>query len=160
MLTSGMMITGSVVASGDSAAATPHSQSGDLTPTHSGSTASHASGATANPSETQTTASTTPQKPAKAHPVTMLEAIKWVIDANKIPLSRKTNVSFQNLSSADKDYAYAKTAQEKSMIGKNANLAQQISCDTYMVFKGLAEGWKMPAYTDVKTAYWNKAQEL
>ncbi len=92
--------------------------------------------------------------------VTMLEAIKYVLKENKIPLSKKTDVSFQNLSKSSSDYAYAKTAQEKAMIGKNANVAQQISCDTYMVFKWIAEGRKIGTYSDVKGAYRDKAKEL
>ncbi|MBO4203607.1 hypothetical protein J5893_02110 [bacterium] len=90
----------------------------------------------------------------------MLEAIKYVLQQNNVPLSKKTDVSFQNLSTSHPDYPYAKTAQEKAMIGKNANVAQQISCGTYMVFKGIVEKWNVGSYTDVKAAYRKKAKEL
>ena len=106
-----------------------------------------------------TEATATPSRPT-IYAVTMLEAIKYVLQQNNVPLSKKTDVSFQNLSTSHPDYPYAKTAQEKAMIGKNANVAQQISCGTYMVFKGIVEKWNVGSYTDVKAAYRKKAKEL
>ena len=90
----------------------------------------------------------------------MMEAIKYVIDTNAIPLSTKTDISFTTLSKSHTDYAYFKTAYEKRMIGKNTDPVKQISCETYMVIKGLGEGRSVGSYTDVKVAYRRKAEEL
>ena len=92
--------------------------------------------------------------------VSMMEAVKHVITTNAIPLSRKTDISFTTLSKSHADYAYFITAYEKRMIGKNTEPNKQISCDTYMVIKGLGEGWNVGNYSDVKAAYWKKAEEL
>jgi hypothetical protein len=90
----------------------------------------------------------------------MMDAIKHVIDTNHIPLSTKTDISFTTLSKSNTNYAYFKTAYEKRMIGKNTDPTKQISCDTYMVIKGIGEGRNVGSYTDVKAAYWKKAEEV
>ncbi|GHW02499.1 hypothetical protein AGMMS50249_2850 [candidate division SR1 bacterium] len=103
---------------------------------------------------------TTSNKPTGTAPVSMIESLKYLFDSQKVSLSTKTSTSFDYIKSASPDYKYAQTAYEKRMIGKNSNLNQQISCETYMVFKGLLAGRKVGSYTDVKAAYRNKASEL
>lgn len=92
--------------------------------------------------------------------VSMMDAIKHVIDVNTIPLSTKTDISFTSLSTSHANYAYFRTAYEKKMIGKNTDPSKQISCETYMVIKGLGEGRAVGSYSNVKAAYRQKAQEL
>lgn len=92
--------------------------------------------------------------------ITMVDALKHIIDANAIPLSTKTDVSFSSLTSSNEDYKYFKTAYEKRMIGKNTEPYKQISCETYIVIKGLAENRSVGNYTDIKAAYRKKAEEL
>jgi hypothetical protein len=90
----------------------------------------------------------------------MLEALKHVIDTVGIPLSTKTDITFTNISKNTSDYAYFQTAYEKRMIGKTTDPSKQISCETYMVIKGLGENWQVGNYTDIKAAYRKKAEEL
>jgi hypothetical protein len=92
--------------------------------------------------------------------VTMIDAIKHVIDVNSIPLSTKTDIAFTSVSKTNSNYPYFKTAYEKRMIGKNTDPSKQISCETYMVIKGLGEGRAVGNYTDVKAAYWQQAEKL
>jgi hypothetical protein len=90
----------------------------------------------------------------------MLEALKYVIDTAGIPLSTKTDINFTSISKNNSDYAYLKTAYEKRMIGKTTDPSKQISCETYIVIKGLGENWQVGNYTDIKVAYRKKAEEL
>ncbi|MDR0282031.1 MAG: hypothetical protein LBI53_01545 [Candidatus Peribacteria bacterium] len=46
------------------------------------------------------------------------------------------------------------------MIGKATEANKQISCDTYIVIKGIGEGWNVGNYTDIKAAYRSKAEQL
>lgn len=89
--------------------------------------------------------------------LTMLEAIKYVLEKNAIPLSTAKNVKFKYLATTDEDYPYMKTALEKRMIGSTTDPKMPISCDIYMVIKGLAENWTVGATSDVKAAYWELA---
>lgn len=113
---------------------------------------------TANTTTTPSTPSTT--TPAVVKDITMIEAIKHVIEANNLPLSKKTDISFSYMNKNNADYTYFKTAYETKMIGKNTDPTKQISCDTYIVIKGIGEGRKVGNYTDVKLAYRKKAEEL
>ncbi|MDR2189874.1 MAG: hypothetical protein LBP53_01470 [Candidatus Peribacteria bacterium] len=90
----------------------------------------------------------------------MIDALKHVIERNAIPLSSKTDITFSFVSKTHTNYPYFKTAYEKRMIGKNTDPSKQISCETYMVIKGLGEGRDVGSYTDVKVAYWKKAESL
>lgn len=96
----------------------------------------------------------------KKEPVTMIQALKHLFDSQKVSLSSKKTTSFEYISSSNANYAYAQTAYEKSMVGKNSNFSQQITCGTYMVFKWLLAKRSVGSYTDVKAAYFNKANEL
>lgn len=89
--------------------------------------------------------------------VSMIEAIKHLIAENKIPLSTSKTVAFTYVAKTSADYPYMKTALEKRMIGATTNPDMIISCDVYMVMKGLAQGWAIPKTADVKLDYWNVA---
>ena len=89
--------------------------------------------------------------------VTMLEAIKHLIKENAIPLSSSKNVKFTYVAMSNEAYPYMKTALEKRMIGANTDPNMLISCDVYMVMKGLAKAWPVTLTADVKSNYWNAA---
>ena len=89
--------------------------------------------------------------------VTMLEAIKHLIKENAIPLSSSKNVKFSYVAMSNEAYPYMKTALEKRMIGANTDPNMLISCDVYMVMKGLAKAWPVTLTADVKSNYWNAA---
>jgi hypothetical protein len=113
---------------------------------------SNLTGTTTTGAETQT--------PTETKNVTMMDALKHVITANNIPLSTKTDLTFSNVSKSNENYTYYKTAYEKRMIGKNTDPFKQISCETYIVIKGLAENRTIGNYNDIKDAYRKKAEEL
>ena len=89
-----------------------------------------------------------------------MDAIQYVLTQNRIPLSTKTDIAFNYVSKSHENYAYFKTAYEKRMIGKNTEPGKQISCETYIVIKGLAENRSVGSYSDIKAAYRKKATEL
>lgn len=103
----------------------------------------------------------TPELPLSAEElakeVTMLEAIKQVFSDNEIPLSTAKNVKFKHVAMHNEAYPYMKTALEKKMIGSTTDPQMLVSCEVYMVMKGLAQNWTVPAGADVKAAYWNVA---
>jgi hypothetical protein len=51
-----------------------------------------------------------------------------------------------------------KTALEKRMIGTAVNPNDIISCDVYMVFKGLALNWAIEKTSNLKNDYRNVAE--
>ncbi|MDR0651036.1 MAG: hypothetical protein LBG59_06695 [Candidatus Peribacteria bacterium] len=108
---------------------------------------------------TPTTGTTLPAKTEVTN-ITMMEALKHVIDTASLPLSTKMDVDFTSIGKDNDDYAYFKTAYEKRMIGKTTDPSKQISCETYMVIKGLGENWQVGSYTDIKAAYRKKAEAL
>lgn len=87
----------------------------------------------------------------------MLDAIKHLIEVNKIPLSSSKTVRFTHVAQNNPNYPYMKTALEKKMIGSTTNPEVIISCDVYMVMKGLAEGRTLSRTADVKADYWKAA---
>ena len=92
--------------------------------------------------------------------VTMWEAIKSLVGWST--LSTKTNVSFKYVSKSNELYPYFKTAQEKWMIGTDTDPSKLVSCDTYITMKWIWEWRDVGNYvkSQVKTAYWNKAEQL
>ena len=114
------------------------------------------------PTNTQTPASTQTQTSNKTsspnQEVTMIDAIKHLIKTNNIPLSTKKNTKFTHIATSDSNYPYMKTALEKRMIGSNTNPNMTVSCDIYMVMKGLAEERITVKTADVKGDYRNMAE--
>lgn len=114
------------------------------------------------PTNTQTPANTQTQTSNKTsspnQEVTMIDAIKHLIKTNNIPLSTKKNTKFTHITTSDSNYPYMKTALEKRMIGSNTNPNMTVSCDIYMVMKGLAEERITVKTADVKGDYRNMAE--
>lgn len=92
--------------------------------------------------------------------VTMWEAIKSLLAW--ATLSTKTNVSFKYVSKSNELYPYFKTAQERWMIWTDTDPSKLVSCDTYITMKWIWEWRDVGNYvkSQVKTAYWNKAEQL
>ena len=100
--------------------------------------------------ENQNSAKTSSDETAE---VTMIEAIKHLIVANAIPLSTSKSVNFTHVAKTSKDYPYMKTALEKKMIWSTTNPYTVLSCDVYIVMRGLAEGRSVAKGDDVKWNY-------
>ena len=107
--------------------------------------------------EPKPTVTTTPKKEPTSQ-VTMIEAIKHLISAYNIPVSKSTSSKFTYVSKSNANYPYMKTALEKKMIWTTTNPDMIVSCEVYMVMKGLAEGWNIAKSADLKENYWNMAE--
>lgn len=90
--------------------------------------------------------------------VSYLSAIKHLIATYNIPLSKSKSSKFTYVDTTSPDYPYMKTALEKRMIGTAVNPDDIISCDVYMVFKGLALNWAIEKTSNLKNDYRNVAE--
>ena len=90
--------------------------------------------------------------------VSYLSAIKHLIATYNIPLSKSRSSKFTYVDVTSPDYPYMKTALEKRMIGTAVNPNDTISCDVYMVFKGLALNWAIEKTSNLKNDYRNVAE--
>ena len=90
--------------------------------------------------------------------VSFLSAIKHLIATYNIPLSKSKSSKFTYVDTTSPDYPYMKTALEKRMIGTAVNPNDIISCDVYMVFKGLALNWAIEKTSNLKNDYRNVAE--
>lgn len=90
--------------------------------------------------------------------VSYLSAIKHLIATYNIPLSKSKSSKFTYVDQTSPDYPYMKTALEKRMIGTAVNPNDIISCDVYMVFKGLALNWAIEKTANLKNDYRNVAE--
>lgn len=106
-----------------------------------------------------TKAQTLEEKKADANgQVSYLSAIKHLIATYNIPLSKSRSSKFTYVDVTSPDYPYMKTALEKRMIGTAVNPNDIISCDVYMVFKGLALNWAIEKTANLKNDYRNVAE--
>ena len=106
-----------------------------------------------------TKAQTLEEKKADANgQVSYLSAIKHLIATYNIPLSKSKSSKFTHVDTTSPDYPYMKTALEKRMIGTAVNPNDIISCDVYMVFKGLALNWAIEKTSNLKNDYRNVAE--
>lgn len=90
--------------------------------------------------------------------LTFDDVIKKIIDENNILLSSSKSIKFDYVSSEHIDYPYYNTAYSLGMIGKSINPAKNLFCETYVVMQWLAKKWDIPAYSDIKKAYWDYAK--
>ena len=113
------------------------------------------------PAETKVEENQTPSLSAEEanKSVTMWEAVKSLLAW--ATLSKKTNVTFKYVAKSNELYPYFKTAQEKTMLGTDADPSKLISCETFITMKWILEWWNVSyAKTNIKSAYRAKAQEL
>lgn len=92
--------------------------------------------------------------------ITILDAIKYLIDNNNISLDTKQNVKFRYVSYQNPNYPYFKTAYMKKMIWTSTNPDKEIICQTYIVMKWIAEWRNVSVWADPLTSYMKKADEL
>lgn len=90
--------------------------------------------------------------------VTIIEAIKHLVSAYNIPLSKSTSSKFTHVSKSSSMYPYMKTALEKRMIWTTTDPQMIVSCDVYMVMKWIAEWWNIAKSANLKENYWNVAE--
>ena len=89
------------------------------------------------------------------------DAIKYLMDVNEIVLSKKTSISFTNISKTNELYPYFVTAAEYTLIGKTQKVALNIKCDNYLVMKWILLGWNVSAYQgDIFAKYYTAAKDL
>ena len=108
--------------------------------------------------KTQTPAVHTQTNPDANGQVSYLSAIKHLIATYNIPLSKSTTSKFTYVAQNSPEYPYMKTALEKRMIGTATNPNDTISCDVYMVFKGIALNWAIEKTSNLKNDYRNVAE--
>ena len=101
--------------------------------------------------KTETTNNSTAQ-------VTIIEAIKHLVSAYNIPLSKSTSSKFKYVSKSSSMYPYMKTALEKRMIWTTTDPQMLVSCDVYMVMKWIAEWWDIAKSENLKENYRNVAE--
>lgn len=108
--------------------------------------------------KTQTPAVHTQTNPDANGQVSYLSAIKHLIATYHIPLSKSTTSKFTYVAQNSPEYPYMKTALEKRMIGTATNPNDTVSCDVYMVFKGIALNWAIEKTSNLKNDYRNVAE--
>ena len=106
----------------------------------------------------QTSAVHTQTNPDANGQVSYLSAIKHLIATYNIPLSKSTTSKFTYVAQNSPEYPYMKTALEKRMIGTATNPNDTVSCDVYMVFKGIALNWAIEKTSNLKNDYRNVAE--
>ena len=106
----------------------------------------------------QTSAVHTQINPDANGQVSYLSAIKHLIATYNIPLSKSTTSKFTYVAQNSPEYPYMKTALEKRMIGTATNPNDTVSCDVYMVFKGIALNWAIEKTSNLKNDYRNVAE--
>ncbi len=95
--------------------------------------------------------------------LTMIQVIRYLLEKNGVILDHRQSIPFTYVDYDSDDYTYFKTAYRKGLIGKNTKPDALVSCDIYIVMKGLLEQWdvnQQDKKNDIKQAYWNKAQNL
>lgn len=93
--------------------------------------------------------------------LTYAQALKYIIDSNKIPLSIAQNTKFAYISKKNEMYPYFKTAIESSLIGKKQKPDLSIRCDNYIVIKWILEKRNVSWYKgDVFEKYFQRAKDI
>lgn len=84
--------------------------------------------------------------------------IPYLVTTYKLKDTDKINPIFQFVSAKSSLYAAFATAYSKRMIGKDIKPTTKVSCDTYLVLKGIAAGWKL-SYTGTPFAAYRAEAE-
>ena len=130
-----------------------------ITQTSTGKNITEAQVSNKQTTQPTTKAQTSEEKKADTNgQVSYLSAIKHLIATYNIPLSKSKSSKFTYVDTTSPDYPYMKTALEKRMIGTAVNPNDIISCDVYMVFKGLALNWAIEKTSNLKNDYRNVAE--
>ena len=130
-----------------------------ITQTSTGKNITEAQVSNKQTTQPTTKAQTSEEKKADTNgQVSYLSAIKHLIATYNIPLSKSKSSKFTYVDTTSPEYPYMKTALEKRMIGTAVNPNDIISCDVYMVFKGLALNWAIEKTSNLKNDYRNVAE--
>lgn len=130
-----------------------------ITQTSTGKNITEAQVSNKQTTQPTTKAQTSEEKKADTNgQVSYLSAIKHLIATYNIPLSKSKSSKFTYVDTTSPDYPYMKTALEKRMIGTAVSPNDIISCDVYMVFKGLALNWAIEKTSNLKNDYRNVAE--
>jgi len=103
--------------------------------------------------------STSTLKFADTQFVSLLEAVVYLLQTHNTTLYTKKDVKFSGVSTTNKYYAYWYTAYKMWFVGNISSPSTLVSCQTYIVLKGMLEKWNVQ-YTpsNVKTQFWAEAQ--
>ena len=140
--------------------------SGDTTPEYTGNILTPSlSEATTDTFDTQPE-----QKPATEPKVTTVlpsqwtlnyaQVIPYLVDKYKLKNTSGKTFTFTNVSKSNVLYTPFNIAASKAMIGENISPASKVSCNTYLVLKGIAAWWKVSYTGAPQAAYRAKAVEL
>ncbi len=92
--------------------------------------------------------------------ITILDAIRYLVSENNIPLDTKQNVKFAYVSYQNPNYSYFKTAFMRKLIWSNTNPDKKIICQTYIVMKWIIEARDVSTNWNSLQSYRDKADEL
>lgn len=90
------------------------------------------------------------------------QVIPYLVSQYKLKSTGKS-ISFRNITSSNALYSAFAIAASKGMVGADINPASKVSCNTYLVLKGLAAGWKVDykagdPFGPYRTAAFNKSE--
>ena len=114
---------------------------------------------TPTPEPIQTTSAST-LKFTATQSVSLLEAVVYLLQTHDTPLLTKKDATFYGVSATNQYYKYWYTAYKMWLVGKTSSPSTLVSCQTYMVLKGMLEKWNIQ-YTpsNVKTQFWAEAEK-
>lgn len=88
------------------------------------------------------------------------QVIPYLVQQYKLTNSSGRSFNFANISKSNILYGPFAIAASKAMIGENINPMSKVSCNTYLVLKGMAAGWDVTYTGTPQPAYRKKAVEL
>ena len=88
------------------------------------------------------------------------QVIPYLVNTYKLKNTSGKSFNFNNITSSNILYSPFNTAASKSMIGETINPSSKVSCNTYLVLKGIASWWKVSYTGAPQAAYRAKALEL
>lgn len=134
--------------------------SGTTAPTNTGDTfgvTQSQEATTTTPSQTETTYTTV--LPAQGN-LNYAQVIPYLVNTYKLTNTSGKSYNFTNITKSNVLYAPFNIAASKAMIGEKINPASKVSCNTYLVLKGMAAGWDVNYTGTPQAAYRAKAGEL
>ena len=137
---------------------------GDTTPDYVAT-----SGTTSEAPTTDTFAPETPETPTEPNYTTVLptqgtlnysQVIPYLVEKYNLKNTSGKTFTFTNVSKSNVLYAPFNTAATKAMIGEGINPISKVSCNTYLVLKGIAANWSVSYTGAPQAAYRAKANDL
>lgn len=88
------------------------------------------------------------------------QVIPYLVEQYSLKNTSGKSYNFANVSRSNILYTPFNIAASKAMIGENINPITKVSCNTYLVLKGIAAGWSVSYTGTPQPAYRAKAVEL